>query len=109
MTLGLLVYNVEEKKLILHLQREAVAHRGIVIGNIMGMQATTILQDLRDLKACVVKSENARNFFLRRTLNISLAVSLLILANSLNFKSENQVGLFVRDERDFKEVFAKRR
>ncbi|CAD8127545.1 unnamed protein product [Paramecium sonneborni] len=97
---GLLVYDLEANKLVLHLTKENNQCQGIVLGYVMDQDAITILNSLRTSTIPLqARLENTYNYYLKRTLNVSLAVSLLVFYNAFNGSQKQQFGVFERDDK----------
>ncbi|CAD8211991.1 unnamed protein product [Paramecium pentaurelia] len=97
---GLLVYDLDANKLILHLTKEDVQCQGIVLGYVMDQDAITILNSLRTSTIPLqARLENTYNYYLKRTLNVSLAVSLLVFYNSFSGSQKSKFGVFERDDK----------
>ncbi|CAD8113523.1 unnamed protein product [Paramecium primaurelia] len=97
---GLLVYDVSANKLVLHLTKENVQCQGIVLGYVMDQDAITILDSLRASTIPLqARLENTYNYYLKRTLNVSLAVSLLVFYNAFTGSQKSKFGVFERDDK----------
>ncbi|CAD8126397.1 unnamed protein product [Paramecium sonneborni] len=97
---GLLVYDLEANKLVLHLTKENIQCQGIVLGYVMDSDAMTIINSLRTSTIPLqARLENTYNYYLKRTLNVSLAVSLLVFYNAFTGSQKSKFGIFERDDK----------
>ena len=66
----------------------------------MDSDAITILNTLRaSTNPLQARLENTYNYYLKRTLNVSLAVSLLVFYNAFTGSQKSKFGVFERDEK----------
>ncbi|CAD8101421.1 unnamed protein product [Paramecium primaurelia] len=103
---GLLVYDTQQNRLKLHLTRESSQSQGLILGYVMNQQSLYIIQKLRDSNPqCEVTIEGSYNFYLKRTLNFLIGISLLYLLDGISFNPKNDpTPIFVKNEIQYKKV-----
>ncbi|CAK64680.1 unnamed protein product (macronuclear) [Paramecium tetraurelia] len=103
---GLLAYDTQKNRLKLHLTRDSSQCQGLILGYVMNQQSLYIIQKLRDSDPqCEVTVEGSYNFYLKRTLNVLIGISLLFLLDGISFNPKNDpTPVFVKNEIQYKKV-----
>ncbi|CAD8212791.1 unnamed protein product [Paramecium octaurelia] len=103
---GLLAYDTQKNRLKLHLTRDSSQCQGLILGYVMNQQSLYIIQKLRDSDPqCEVTVEGSYNFYLKRTLNVLIGISLLFLLDGISFNPKNDpTPVFVKNEIQYKKI-----
>ncbi|CAD8123661.1 unnamed protein product [Paramecium sonneborni] len=103
---GLLVFDTQESSLKLHLTRESQLSKGIILGYVMNQQSLHIIHKLRDSDPkCDVTVECSYNFYLKRTFNTLIGISLIFLLDGISFNPKNDpTAIFVKNEIQYRKI-----